>query len=102
MEAAVVGVGREDEGFGLGFEETELRLGLPGGDVKNAGKRGFSETIDLKLKLAASPGHGGGAGVESADWKSRTASRKDVLGTEVESPEKPPANKCVSSHPPFP
>ncbi|CAA6658987.1 unnamed protein product [Spirodela intermedia] len=89
MEAAVVEGDREDEGFGLGFEETELRLGLP---VKSAGKRGFSETIDLKLKLAACPGHG--AGVEGADWKSRTASGKDVLIAEVESPEKPPGNKA--------
>ncbi|OEL26169.1 Auxin-responsive protein IAA30 [Dichanthelium oligosanthes] len=42
---------------GLGFEETELRLGLPGGgndatgDAATARKRGFEETIDLKLKL---------------------------------------------------
>ncbi|KAJ1294472.1 hypothetical protein BS78_01G148800 [Paspalum vaginatum] len=43
---------------GLGFEETELRLGLPGGgsDAGDAAaaaarKRGFEETIDLKLKL---------------------------------------------------
>ncbi|CAM0875800.1 unnamed protein product [Alopecurus aequalis] len=45
---------------GLGFEETELRLGLPGGGndaeeagatVRSNGKRGFAETIDLKLKL---------------------------------------------------
>ncbi|KAL6622583.1 hypothetical protein ACP70R_032462 [Stipagrostis hirtigluma subsp. patula] len=43
----------------LGFEETELRLGLPGGgggggEVEgrsSSGKRGFAETIDLKLKL---------------------------------------------------
>ncbi|KAL6847258.1 hypothetical protein ACP4OV_023111 [Aristida adscensionis] len=41
----------------LGFEETELRLGLPGGGGGEAegrsssGKRGFAETIDLKLKL---------------------------------------------------
>ncbi|XP_006664171.1 auxin-responsive protein IAA30-like [Oryza brachyantha] len=41
----------------LGFEATELRLGLPGGDGEAArssssGKRGFAETcIDLKLKL---------------------------------------------------
>ncbi|KAK3140160.1 hypothetical protein QOZ80_5AG0396890 [Eleusine coracana subsp. coracana] len=44
----------------LGFEATELRLGLPGGggegggesEVRcSSGKRGFSETIDLKLKL---------------------------------------------------
>ncbi|CAN6310130.1 unnamed protein product [Urochloa humidicola] len=42
---------------GLGFDETELRLGLPGGGGNDAGdaaaarKRGFEETIDLKLKL---------------------------------------------------
>ncbi|KAF8692202.1 hypothetical protein HU200_039805 [Digitaria exilis] len=46
---------------GLGFEETELRLGLPGGGgggdgegarvMSSSGKRGFAETIDLKLKL---------------------------------------------------
>jgi auxin-responsive protein IAA len=41
---------------GLGFEETELRLGLPGGNdagdaAAAARKRGFEETIDLKLKL---------------------------------------------------
>jgi auxin-responsive protein IAA len=46
----------------LGFEETELRLGLPGGGggggqlggegrSSSSGKRGFAETIDLKLKL---------------------------------------------------
>uniref|UniRef100_D6MKH6 Auxin-responsive protein n=1 Tax=Lycoris longituba TaxID=272140 RepID=D6MKH6_9ASPA len=39
----------------MGFEATELRLGLPGGGetemAKSLGKRGFSETIDLKLKL---------------------------------------------------
>ncbi|KAJ1266233.1 hypothetical protein BS78_08G135700 [Paspalum vaginatum] len=40
----------------LGFEETELRLGLPGGGGEgegrsSSGKRGFAETIDLKLKL---------------------------------------------------
>ncbi|KAG8092952.1 hypothetical protein GUJ93_ZPchr0012g19310 [Zizania palustris] len=41
----------------LAFEATELRLGLPGGGDGGAqarmssGKRGFAETIDLKLKL---------------------------------------------------
>lgn len=37
------------------FEETELRLGLglPGaGNEKINGKRGFEETIDLKLNLS--------------------------------------------------
>ncbi|KAL5223852.1 hypothetical protein ABZP36_010491 [Zizania latifolia] len=40
----------------LAFEATELRLGLPGGGGdgqarSSSGKRGFAETIDLKLKL---------------------------------------------------
>ncbi|CAM8983235.1 unnamed protein product [Rhodiola kirilowii] len=34
----------------LKFEETELRLGLPGG-TDRAGKRGFAETVDLNLNL---------------------------------------------------
>lgn len=40
----------------LKFKETELCLGLPGGadqveTPKATGKRGFSETVDLKLNL---------------------------------------------------
>ncbi|GJN24007.1 hypothetical protein PR202_gb11711 [Eleusine coracana subsp. coracana] len=41
----------------LGFDETELRLGLPGGGndaeeaARSSGKRAFEDTIDLKLKL---------------------------------------------------
>ncbi|KGN60808.1 auxin-responsive protein IAA16 [Cucumis sativus] len=43
----------------INFEQTELRLGLPGGDggggkSSSAGKRGFMETVDLKLNLASS------------------------------------------------
>lgn len=51
----------------INFEATELRLGLPGGNgvldvgdgeveiVKSStGKRGFSETVDLKLNLSTS------------------------------------------------
>lgn len=49
-------VGRKMEGLerGLNLKATELCLGLPGGDtdaVKITGKRGFAETIDLKLNL---------------------------------------------------
>ncbi|KQK14081.1 auxin-responsive protein IAA30 [Brachypodium distachyon] len=48
---------------GLGFEETELRLGLPGGgnddaSARGSGKRGYAETIDLKLKLEPAPAVG--------------------------------------------
>lgn len=50
--------GAEEEGTTrLEYEETELRLGLPGGgNEKNIGnlKRGFSQTIDLKLNLNSS------------------------------------------------
>lgn len=46
----------ETDAGGLNFEATELTLGLPGeprvtsdGGAKLGSKRGFSETVDLKL-----------------------------------------------------
>lgn len=43
----------------LNLRETELCLGLPGGDTAAAlvtgNKRGFSETVDLKLNLNNEP-----------------------------------------------
>ncbi|KAI3460927.1 hypothetical protein Pfo_017590 [Paulownia fortunei] len=47
----------EGKSIKLDFEETELRLGLPGGGEKIGngnyyGKRGYEETVDLKLNLA--------------------------------------------------
>ncbi|RCV41783.1 hypothetical protein SEVIR_9G161200v4 [Setaria viridis] len=68
---------------GLGFEETELRLGLPGGgndagEAAAARKRGFEETIDLKLKLrqpAASPA----ARVEEEAEEDEAAAAADVV-----------------------
>lgn len=47
-------IGKEN---GLNMKETELCLGLPGGGggevetPRASGKRGFSETVDLKLNL---------------------------------------------------
>jgi auxin-responsive protein IAA len=105
---------------GLGFEETELRLGLPGGgsdagDAAAARKRGFEETIDLKLKLeqpasaaaacvekeaeegeaeaAAASATGGG------NMKSRSPSQSSVVTADdaQPDPEKPRAPKYVSS-----
>lgn len=55
------GVLGERHGLSLDFEETELRLGLPGGEAEAAsaaaakssgGKRGFSQTVGLKLDLS--------------------------------------------------
>lgn len=55
-------ISKEHKKEKLGFEETELRLGLPGGGgifnedlVKNTnanGKRWYTETVDLKLNFA--------------------------------------------------
>lgn len=43
----------ESEVSGLDYEETELKLGLPGGSRSGASeperKRGFRETVDLSL-----------------------------------------------------
>jgi auxin-responsive protein IAA len=61
----------------LGFEATELRLGLPGGgeggDQARVGKRVFAETIDLKLKLEP-------AGEQAAPEEDRQA---DVVAAAV-------------------
>lgn len=55
-------LGKEEEKPKLDFEETELRLGLPGeGGRKKAhetynnatGKRDFTEAVDLKLNLSS-------------------------------------------------
>lgn len=48
--------GEEREKPDLNLEATELRLGLPGGGegcAEVVRKRGYSETVDLKLNLSA-------------------------------------------------
>lgn len=96
---------------GLGFDETELRLGLPGAGelaARSSGKRGFAETIDLKLKLqpaapAAVSGEEGAqedkedadAAAAAADEKmsmKRSASQSSVVTAEPD-PDKPRAPK---------
>ncbi|THU53963.1 hypothetical protein C4D60_Mb10t19970 [Musa balbisiana] len=85
-------------GSGLGLEETELRLGLPGGGGgeaeagKNCGKRGFAETIDLKLQLQT-PADAEEAAVEAAETMKRSLSHKNVVSCGSD-PEKPPAPKA--------
>ncbi|XP_047955121.1 auxin-responsive protein IAA14-like [Salvia hispanica] len=65
----------------LGFDETELRLGLPGAGDK---KRGFDETVDLKLNLDVPSDH--------TDFQGNNVNKTD-------SP-KPPAKAQVVGWPP--
>ncbi|KAG6433160.1 hypothetical protein SASPL_104768 [Salvia splendens] len=65
----------------LGFDETELRLGLPGVGYK---KRGFDETVDLKLNLDVLSDH--------TDFQGNNVNKTD-------SP-KPPAKAQVVGWPP--
>lgn len=52
----------ESDTMGLNFKETELTLGLPGKSRETGGmsgtKRGFSETVDLKLGSLSNMEHG--------------------------------------------
>lgn len=82
--------------YSLDYKETELRLGLPGAGEdsgKNAGKRSFAETVDLKLNLqtAQSKDHGSDRG----DQMNNLAREKNLLPPCTNDPEKPPAPKYV-------
>lgn len=88
----------------LGLEETELRLGLPGGGggggrggeaeaAKNSCKRGFAETIDLKLKLQT-PVDAEEQIMEKA--RGSLPSQRNLGVSCGNDPEKPPAPKYVS------
>lgn len=77
-----------EKGTKMGFEETELRLGLPGNGGGAEGemvrKRGFSETVDLKLKLSSKE-----SGADPNHEKTSSLQReKNLLATD---PAKPPA-----------
>lgn len=84
----------------INFEETELRLGLPGGNAnegdqiaKNNGKRGFSETVDLKLNLSMKEFGKDVIGDEKMKEKAAVPSSND--------PAKPPAKAQVVGWPPI-
>ncbi|KAA8537029.1 hypothetical protein F0562_029507 [Nyssa sinensis] len=89
-------MGAERDGHRLNYEETELRLGLPGGNgddgetAKNSGKRGFSETVDLKLNLS------------SRDLKMDQSEKmtENNLVPRSGDPPKPPAKAQVVGWPP--
>lgn len=83
----------------LNFEETELRLGLPGGGGfadgetgKNFGKRGFSETVNLKLDLPTVPSKDTGAGANPMEKMRSIPKEKNLLPC-ANDPEKPSAPK---------
>lgn len=85
-------------GHGLNLKETELCLGLPGGGGGGGGggsevetprasaKRGFSETVDLKLNLQT-----------KEDLNEKSASKEKTL---LKDPAKPPAKAQVVGWPP--
>ncbi|XVF71918.1 hypothetical protein PTKIN_Ptkin12aG0078800 [Pterospermum kingtungense] len=74
----------------MGFEETELRLGLPGGEGDVVRKRGFSETVDLKLNLSSK---------ESCEMDPKDGKKKNLLPCATD-PAKPPAKAQVVGWPP--
>ncbi|XP_061972960.1 auxin-responsive protein IAA16-like isoform X2 [Populus nigra] len=87
----------------INFEETELRLGLPGGvsngndaeAAKGNGKRGFSETVDLKLNLSTKETGKDGSDQEKAVMKEKTVAPRP------NDPAKPPSKAQVVGWPPI-
>ncbi|KAE8728492.1 Auxin-induced protein AUX28 [Hibiscus syriacus] len=81
----------------INFEETELRLGLPGGKgndgetIKYNGKRGFSETVDLKLNLSAK---------EAESEEPEKMKEKSSIAPRSTDPAKPPEKAQVVGWPP--
>ena len=84
----------------INFEETELRLGLPGGILgtagkdgeasKNTGKRGFAETVDLKLNISSEDQSAG-----DEDQVEEMKKEKNVAPVpRSNNPTKPPAAKA--------
>ncbi|KAF9605952.1 hypothetical protein IFM89_021278 [Coptis chinensis] len=85
-------LGTEHDQYTMNFEETELRLGLPGGGSegetgKSSGKRGFAETIDLKLKLPAKD-----LEMDPSEKTKNLPKEKNLLP--ANDPAKPPAAKA--------
>ncbi|KAG5232641.1 auxin-responsive protein [Salix suchowensis] len=87
----------------INFEETELRLGLPGGTgngndgevAKSNGKRGFSETVDLKLNLSTKESGKGG------DDQEKVTEEKTAAPPSTDPAKAPPAKAQVVGWPPI-
>ncbi|KAK4776677.1 hypothetical protein SAY86_005365 [Trapa natans] len=106
-------MGSEPDNFlAIDFEETELRLGLPGGKCGGGsnepealrgagggngsgyGKRGFMETVDLKLKLSSKDS----AAADKAEIKMKE--KTAVVAPAASDPDKPPSKAQVVGWPP--
>ncbi|CAJ1976237.1 unnamed protein product [Sphenostylis stenocarpa] len=92
----------------INFEETELRLGLPGGSASDhgeltlkgsGGKRVFSETasVDLKLNLSS---NNDSASVSTTTEKSKEKTTTVEPTARANDPAKPPAKAQVVGWPP--
>ncbi|KZV17830.1 hypothetical protein F511_01639 [Dorcoceras hygrometricum] len=92
--SAILGEERE-----LNLKDTELCLGLPGGGgetgdvMKVTGKRGFSETVDLKLNIEANES-------SAVDLKENMKNAGGELNIPPKDPVKPPAKAQVVGWPP--
>lgn len=85
------------EVVGLNFKETELCLGLPGGGgsvgegdmaIKINGKRGFSETVDLKLNLQSNE-------LSAASDLKESGSAMEKAAPPPKDPVKPPTKSVL-------
>ncbi|CAK9148312.1 unnamed protein product [Ilex paraguariensis] len=92
-------LGEERGGYSLNLKETELCLGLPGGGgeaetMKITGKRGFSETVDLKLNLQSTE-----SAMDLKEKMKNPSKEKNKLPC-TKDPVKPPAKAQVVGWPP--
>ncbi|KAK2647163.1 hypothetical protein Ddye_022358 [Dipteronia dyeriana] len=87
----------------LNLKETELCLGLPGGGKtepetpKTGNKRGFSETVDLKLNFQSKEAVDLN---EKNNINSSSSKEKNLLSSCTKDPAKPPAKAQVVGWPP--
>ncbi|CAK9329143.1 unnamed protein product [Citrullus colocynthis] len=99
-------VGRNMPNEFVSLKETELCLGLPGGGgdqtLKASGKRGFSETVDLKLNIQSKDGGGGGGvGLDLNENIKNVSTNVDGQKSLCsKDPAKPPAKAQVVGWPP--
>ncbi|KAL2994203.1 hypothetical protein AAZX31_10G153100 [Glycine max] len=94
----------------INFEETELRLGLPGGSASDhnesttvkgsGGKRGFSETASVDLKLNLSSSDDSASDSPSSASTEKTTTTAPPPPSRANDPAKPPAKAQVVGWPP--